>query len=221
MSEDLGKRLAAEFIGTGFLLVAIVGSGIMATALTDDVALQLLVNALATGFALVALISAFGAVSGAHFNPLVTLMARAEGLIGRADALGHVAAQLAGAVVGTVVANMMFSEPAVRLGTTVRSGGGIWLSEAVATVGLLLVIAGVVRTRPASVPLAVGLYVGAAIWFAASSSFANPAVTIGRALTDTFSGIAPRSVPAFLAFQLVGAALAIGVVRLLYPRIET
>ena len=217
MNKDIGKRLVAEFIGTGFLLVAIVGSGIMAIQLTDDVALQLLINSLATGFALVALISALGAVSGAHFNPLVTLLARTEGLIGNSDAIGHVAAQVAGAVVGTIVANVMFSEQAIMLGTTVRSGTDLWLSEAVATFGLLLVVAGVVRVRPESVPIAVGFYVAGAILFTSSTSFANPAVTLGRALTDTFAGIAPASVPAFIIAELVGAGAAVALVRFIYP----
>jgi arsenate reductase len=215
---DLARRLAAEALGSAFLLIAVVGSGIMASQLSTDVGLQLLENAIATGGALIGLILMFGAVSGAHFNPAVTLIDRLLGTTTSRDAGLYVIAQVAGACVGTIIANLMFELPAIELSTTDRSSGALWLSEVVATVGLLLVIQGCVRTgRAAAVPFAVGAWITGAYWFTSSTSFANPAVTVARTLSDTFAGIAPGSAPMFIAMQLVGTAIAFGLVRLLYP----
>ncbi|HEU5149335.1 MAG TPA: MIP/aquaporin family protein [Iamia sp.] len=216
---DLTRRLVAEALGSAFLLVAVVGSGIMASRLSpDDVGLQLLENAVATAAALVGLILMFGAVSGAHLNPAVTLVDRLLGTIGTRDAALYVAAQALGASAGTLTANAMFERPVFELATTTRSSGGLWLSEVVATVGLLLVIHGCVRTgRAGAVPFAVGAWIGGAYWFTSSTSFANPAVTVARTLSDSFAGIAPASVPMFVAMQVLGALIASGLVRLLHP----
>lgn len=199
----------------------VVGSGIAAERLSPgDPGLQLLENAVATAAGLVALILAFGPVSGAHLNPVVTIVDRVLGGISTRDAGAYVAVQAAGGATGAVLANLMFSEPAVEFSSTSRSGGGLWLAEIVATFGLLIVIFGVVRSGRSSVaPFAVGAYIGGAYFFTASTSFANPAVTIARTLSDTFAGIAPSSMPAFLLFQLAGAAIALGVIRVLYPSI--
>ncbi len=215
---DLGRRLAAEALGSGLLLVAVVGSGIAAERLSPgDVGLQLFENAVATAAALVAIILALGPVSGAHLNPVVTLADRVYGGLDNAEAGAYVVAQFVGAGTGVVVANLMFSLPAVELSTKARPGS-LWLAEVVATFGLLLVVFGVVRSGRASMaPLAVGAYIGGAYFFTASTSFANPAVTAARTLSDTFAGIAPGSVPAFVAAQLLGAVLAVGVTRFLYP----
>lgn len=216
---DLNRRLAAEALGSALLIVAVIGSGIMATNLSPtDVGLQLLENAVATAAALVGLILMFGAVSGAHFNPVVTLVDWSFGLISTRDTALYVAAQTVGACAGAVVANVMFELPAIELSTKVRSSPGLWLSEVVATVGLLLVINGCVRSgRANAVPLAVGAWIGGAYFFTSSTSFANPAVTIARTLSDTFAGITPSSAPAFVLCQLVGAVLAIGLIRFFYP----
>ncbi len=215
----LVRRLAAEALGTGLLVTAVVGSGIMASRLSpDDVGLQLLENAAATAGALIGLILVLGPISGAHLNPVVTLVARGFGSLSTGDAAAYVAAQVVGGCLGAVMANVMFDLPAVELSTTVRSGGALWFSEVVATVGLLLVIYGTVRSgRVAAVPYAVGAWIGAAYWFTSSTSFANPAVTVARTLSDTFAGIDPSSVPAFVLMQLAGAAVALGLVSLLYP----
>lgn len=214
----LTRRLLAELVGTAFLLIAVVGSGIAARSLSTDDGLALLANAAATAGALVAIILAVGPVSGAHLNPVVTLADRAFGGMDTRTALGYVVAQVAGGVIGTVVANLMFELPAVELSETTRSSGGLWLAEVVATVGLLLVIFGVVRSGRATVaPFAVGAYIGGAYFFTASTSFANPAVTLARTLSDTFAGIRPSSVPAFVLAQAVGAVIAIGLIRALYP----
>jgi glycerol uptake facilitator-like aquaporin len=219
VTTPLARRLVAEFLGTAFLLVAVVGSGIAAQRLSPaDTGLQLLENAMATGAALVALILAFGSVSGAHFNPLVTLADRVFGGMTSREAGGYLVVQVAGAAVGVVVANLMFDLPAVEWSTKVRDGSGLFLSEVVATFGLLLVIFGVVRSgRAAAVPFAVGAYIAGAYFFTSSTSFANPAVTLARTLSDTFAGIAPESVPLFLAAQVVGGALALAAVHVLYP----
>ena len=216
---DLTRRLAAEALGTAFLIVAVIGSGIMASRLSpSDTGLQLLQNAAATAGALIGLILTFGAVSGAHFNPVVTLTDRLLGTTTTRETLLYVAAQVSGGCLGTVVANLMFELPAVEWSTTRRSHPALWLSELVATVGLLLVIQGCVRTgRGAAVPFAVGAWIGGAYWFTSSTSFANPAVTVARTLSDTFAGIAPGSAPMFVAMQLVGAALAFALIRLFYP----
>jgi glycerol uptake facilitator-like aquaporin len=219
LAVDLPRRLVAEALGSGLLLIAIVGSGIMASRLSrDDAGLQLLENAAATAAALIALILVFGAVSGAHFNPVVTLVDRAFGSITTREAGLYVVAQIFGACAGTVLANLMFELPAIELSTKARSSGALWLSEVIATVGLLLVIHGCVRTCRANVvAFAVGIWIGGAYWFTSSTSFANPAVTIGRTLTDTFTGIEPLSAPMFILMELVGAGIAFGLIRLLYP----
>jgi arsenate reductase len=220
----LWRRLLAEFLGTALLVTAVVGSGIMATTLSPhDVGLQLLENSVATAFALRALILTFGPVSGAHFNPVVSA---ADWFLGRrtrtgltvADLAGYIVAQILGAIAGSVLANLMFDLNAVTFSTKDRAAGNLWLGEIVATAGLLLLIFALGKSgRAAVAPAAVGAYIGAAYWFTSSTSFANPAVTIGRAFTDTFAGIAPASVPMFLLAQLVGGAAAAGVVALLYP----
>jgi glycerol uptake facilitator-like aquaporin len=206
----LGRRLVAEGVGTAFLLAAVVGSGIMGERLAGgNVAIALLANTLATGTALVALILTFGPISGAHFNPAVTLADASRSGLPWADAGGYVAVQVIGAVIGVAVANVMFGEAAFALSRHVRQGPAQLLSEFVATFGLLSVISGCSRLRSASlVPFAVGAYITAAYWFTASTSFANPAVTLARCLTDTFAGIRPSDVPGFVAAQLVGAGTA-------------
>ncbi len=216
---DLTRRLVAEALGTALLIVAVIGSGIMASQLSpSDVGLQLLENAAATAGALVGLILMFGAVSGAHFNPVVTLIDRLLGTTTSRDAVLYVVAQVVGGCLGAVVANVMFELPAIEWSTKDRSSPALWLSEVVATVGLLLVIQGCVRTgRAAAVPFAVGAWIGGAYFFTSSTSFANPAVTVARTLSDTFAGIAPGSAPMFIVMQLVGAVAAFGLIRLLYP----
>jgi arsenate reductase len=217
---DLGRRLVAEAIGSAFLLVAVVGSGIMASRLSpDDVGLQLLENAAATAGALIGLILMFGSVSGAHFNPAVTLVDLASGTIARRDAAWYVVAQVVGGCVGTVIANLMFELPAIDWSTKERSSAALWLSEIVATIGLLLVIHGCVRAgHSAAVPYAVGVWIGGAYWFTSSTSFANPAVTVARTLSDSFAGIEPGSAPMFVLAQLAGAGVAFGLIRYLVPR---
>lgn len=216
---DLARRLAAEAFGTGMLIVAVIGSGIAASRLsTGDVGLQLLENAAATAGALAGLILMFGAVSGAHFNPAVTLLDRMLGTATTRDAGLYVLAQVTGGCLGAMLANVMFELPAINVSTTDRSSAALWISEVVATVTLLLLIQGCVRTgRSAVIPFAVGAWIGAAYWFTSSTSFANPAVTIARTLSDTFAGIAPSSAPMFVLTQLIGAVLAFGLVRLFYP----
>jgi glycerol uptake facilitator-like aquaporin len=218
---SLARRAVAELVGTAFLLVAVVGSGIAAQRLSPgDVGLQLLENAAATAAALVAIILAVGPVSGAHLNPVVTLADRIAGGIGTRDAGVYVAAQVAGGALGVGVANLMFELPVFEWSTKTRSSGGLWLAEVVATLGLLLVVFGVIRSGRASVvPFAVGAYIGGAYFFTASTSFANPAVTLARTLTDTFAGVRPSSAPAFIVAQLVGAGLAIALGRFLYPEV--
>jgi glycerol uptake facilitator-like aquaporin len=216
---DVARRLAAEALGTGWLVVAVVGSGIMASRLSPtDVGLQLLENAAATACALVALIWMFGAVSGGHFNPVVTLLDRAFGGISSRDAVLYVLVQLSGGCLGAVAANVMFGLPAVEWSSTDRSSGALWFSEVLATAGLLLVIHGCVRSGRASVvAVAVGVWIGGAYLFTSSTSFANPAVTVARTLSDSFAGIAPASAPMFIVMQLVGAAVAYPLIRLLFP----
>jgi glycerol uptake facilitator-like aquaporin len=220
---DLLRRLTAEALGTSFLIIAVVGSGIMASRLSpDDVGLQLFENAAATAGALIGLILMFGAVSGAHFNPIVSLVDRLLGSLSTRDALLYSAAQTAGGCVGTIVANVMFELPAVEWSTHERSSGALWLSEVVATIGLLLVIHGCVRTGRASVvPFAVGAWIGGAYWFTSSTSFANPAVTIARTLSDSFAGIEPSSAPMFIVMQLLGALVAFALIGFLYPHAST
>jgi arsenate reductase len=219
MTEPLRRRLVAEAVGTGFLLIAVVGSGIMAQRLSSDHGLQLLENAIATGTALSVLILVFAPISGAHFNPVVTLVAVVDGAITRVDAVWFVIAQVVGSCVGTIVANVMFGHSTFEWSTTTRSNGRLWVSEVVATLGLLLVIFGLVRSRrTVFIPFAVGAWITGAYWFTSSTSFANPAVTVGRMLTNSFSGIRPSSAPMFVVMQLVGTALAVGLLRVLYPR---
>ena len=217
---DLARRLVAEALGTGLLIVAVIGSGIMASRLSpNDVGLQLLENAAATAGALVGLIWMLGAVSGAHFNPVVTLIDRAFGAIGTRETGLYIAAQIAGGCLGAIVANLMFELPAIDVSTKSRSSGALWLSEVVATAGLLLVIHGCVRTGRANVvAVAVGVWIGGAYFFTSSTSFANPAVTIARTLSDSFAGIKPSSAPMFIVMQLIGAAVALVLIRFLYPR---
>jgi glycerol uptake facilitator-like aquaporin len=219
MDRDLARKATAEAVGTALLVAIVVGSGIYAQRLSPhDVGLQLLENSIATGAGLVALILAFGSVSGAHFNPVVSLADRVLGGLTTKELIAYIPAQVLGACVGAVVANLMFELDAVTFSTHTRSSGGLWLGEVVATFGLLTVILGVVRSgRASTAPFAVGGYIAAAYWFTSSTSFANPAVTIGRMLTDTFVGIKPSSAPAFVIAQLVGGALAVGLARFLFP----
>ncbi len=206
---DLPRRLVAEGLGTAFLLAIVVGSGIMGDRLSGgNVAIALLANALATGAGLSVLILIFGPLSGAHFNPAVTLAFLLRREIGVAESVAYVLVQVLAAALGVMVAHVMFAEPVIQASTTLRSGGAQWTAEIVATFGLVATILGCLRARPEAVPYAVGLYITAAYWYTASTSFANPAVTIGRTLTDTFSGIAPGDAPAFILAQFVGAALA-------------
>lgn len=217
MTAHLGRRAVAELVGTAFLLMAVVGSGIMATRLSDDAGLQLLENSIATGAALVALIIALQPVSAA-FNPVVTLVERALGLIGSRDAVVLIAAQIAGGAAGVILANLMFELPAVSISTTERGGTGQWTGEVIATIGLVLIIFGSVRgDRSRTVAFAVGAYIAAAYWFTSSTSFANPAVTLARTLSNSFAGIAPGSVLMFIAMQVLGGIIAVALVRVLYP----
>lgn len=218
MTGGLARRALAEFVGTAFLVAAVVGSGIAAARLSPhDVGLQLLENSVITGGALIALILALQPVSAA-FNPVVTLVERALGAVTSRDALTLIAAQLSGGVLGSIVANLMFKLAAVNLSTHHRTGGGIWLGEVVATLGLLIVIFGTVRSgRADRVAYAVGGYILAAYWFTSSTSFANPAVTLARMFSNTFAGIAPASVAMFVLMQLLGGLLGYGLIRALYP----
>lgn len=212
----LARRLGAECLGTLLLVAAVVGSGIMADRLTDDVALALLANTLSTAAALVVLITLLGPVSGAHFNPVVSLALVAEGRQRLPEAVAYITAQLAGGTMGTVLANGMFSLPPTGATAAVRSGAGLWLSEAVATFLLVLVILGALRHAAARIPVLVGLTIASAYWFTASTSFANPAVTVARTLTDSFAGIRMLDVPAFVLAQLAGATVAVLLARLLF-----
>jgi arsenate reductase len=216
----LVRRLLAELLGTAFLVAGVVGSGIMAERLSTDPGLRLLQNAVATAGVLVALILALGPASGAHFNPAVTLADRLLGGVDSRTATAYMAAQTAGAVAGAVLANLMFDLAAVTWSTTDRAAGHLWLAEGVATVGLLIVIFGVVRSGRATVAaFAVAAYIGGAYYFTSSTSFANPAVTVGRAFSDTFAGIAPASVPGFVAAQFAASVVAVLVVLAIYPTI--
>jgi arsenate reductase len=219
VDHRLARQATAEAVGTALLVAVVVGSGIFAERLSPgDTGLQLLENSLATAGGLVALILAFGSVSGAHFNPVVSLADRVLGGLTTASCAVYIAAQVVGACVGAAVANVMFELDAVNISTHERSSGGLWLGEFVATFGLLVVILGVVRSgKAAAAPFAVAGYIGAAYWFTSSTSFANPAVTIGRTLSNTFAGIDPSSVPAFVVFQLLGGLAAVALARFLYP----
>jgi glycerol uptake facilitator-like aquaporin len=218
MQNTITKRIAAEALATGLLVATVVGSGIMAERLAaGNVAIALLANTLATGAVLVALILTFGPISGAHMNPAVTLAAAMELELPWSDVLPYSVAQIAGGVVGTLTAHVMFGLPLVTFSALARGGGALALSEFVATFGLLGVILGVSRSRPTAVPYAVGVYIMAAYWFTSSTSFANPAVTIARCLTNSFAGIRPGDVPVFLAAQITGAVAATLLFRWLLP----
>jgi glycerol uptake facilitator-like aquaporin len=216
------RRAVAELIGTAMLLLAVIGSGIAAQSLSpDDTGLELLENAVATGAALVAIILAVGSVSGAHLNPVVSCADAVFGGLSRVQLAVYVVAQVVGAAIGVVIANLMFALPAVSISTHVRSSPNLWLGEIVATFGLLLVVFGLTRSgRGAAAPFAVGAYITGAYFFTSSTSFANPAVTLARTLSDTFAGIAPTSVVAFIVAQFVGAGLACAVIRVLWPHVE-
>ena len=214
---SLGQRVVCEWLGTAFLLAAVVGSGIMAQKLAGgNDALALLCNTLPTGAILAVLILVFGPLSGAHFNPAVSLAFALRGELPWSTAAIYIVAQVLGGLVGVWVAHLMFELPVWQVSITQRTGPGQWLAEAVATFGLLLTVFGCVARRPQSVPYAVGLYITAAYWFTASTSFANPAVTIARSLSDTFAGIAPAGVAAFITAELAGALAAVGVSRWLW-----
>ena len=211
MRFSSSRRLVAECLGTALLLATVVGSGIMAERLAGgNVALALLGNTIPTGAILFVLITMLGPVSGAHFNPAVTLAFWMRREIKLNEALAYVGVQIIGAIVGTLAAHAMFEEILLQISANIRNGPAQWLSEGVATFGLVATILGTLRWRPEAVPTAVGLYITAAYWFTASTSFANPAVTIARSLTDTFSGIAPENAPGFILMQFVGAAVATG-----------
>ncbi len=210
MEIDRGRRLAGEFLGTALLLAAVVGSGIMAEKLSGgNTGLALLANSLATGAALFVLITILGPVSGAHFNPAVTLVMRLKNAISTSDAVFYAIAQVGGGIAGVLVTHVMFDLTVIQISTTARNGLGQWTAEAVAAFGLILTILGAVRFASEKVAMCVALYIVSAYWFTASTSFANPAVTIARALTNTFAGIAPADVLAFIAAQLAGALLGL------------
>jgi len=222
MKATLSRRVIAEFVGTLFLLAAVVGSGIMGERLASgNAAIALLANTLATGAALIAIILAFGPISGAHLNPAVTLADAWMGGIAWRETPLYILAQLTGAVAGVVSAHLMFGLSLLSVSTHVRSGSAQFFSEFVATFGLLAVIWGCVRSRPATVPFAVGAYITAAYWFTASTSFANPAVTLARCLTNTFAGIRPQDVAPFIAAQLAGAFAATLLFKWFVPSLET
>jgi arsenate reductase len=218
----LSRQALSEFLGSAGLVTVVIGSGIAAERLSpNDVGLQLLENAVATGAGLVALILAFGPVSGGHFNPVVTLADRYFGGVTDRQVGAYLPAQVLGGAVGAVVANAMFDLPAVSISTTDRSAGGLWLSEAVATFGLVVLIFALVRAgRAALAPFAVGAYITAAYWWSSSTSFANPMIDLARTLSDTFAGIAPASVPMFLLMQLTGGAAGVAVVAVLHPALD-
>lgn len=213
------RALLAEVIGSMFLVLGVIGSGIMAERLSDDVGIQLLANAIATSGVLVMIILAFGPISGAHFNPAVTAADCALGDRPWSDLVPYSAAQLLGGGVGAVAANVIFDLPAVDWSTKDRSGADLWLSEVIATFGLIVLIFSLVRQRRDATfaPFAVAAYIGGAYWFTSSTSFANPMVSVTRTLSDTFAGIDPASAPMFVVMQVIGTAMAIGVVRVLYP----
>jgi arsenate reductase len=216
----LARQALAEFLGSAGLVTVVIGSGIAASRLSPaDTGLQLLENALVTGAGLVALILAFGPVSGGHFNPVVTLADRVFGGVSTRQVAVYLPAQLAGGVLGAIAANLMFDLPAVSVSTQVRSGGGLWLSEVLATFGLIMLIFGLVRAgRGSAAAYAVGAYITAAYWWSSSTSFANPMIDVARMLSDTFAGIAPSSVPMFVLMQLLGGAAGVAAVAVLYPR---
>ncbi|RUX52631.1 MAG: aquaporin family protein [Mesorhizobium sp.] len=217
---DLPRRFAAEFLGTGLLVATVVGSGIMAETLTHDTALALLGNTLATGAMLVVLITILGPISGAHFNPAVSLVVCLNRTLPARDLPAYLVAQLLGGVAGTLAAHLMFGLPVLEIATKLRAGPAQWFSEIVATFGLVAVILCGARFQQRAVPWLVGLYITAAYWFTASTSFANPAVALARSLTDTFSGIRPIDLPGFIVAELLGALIALALMGwLLRPEI--
>lgn len=218
MPADISRRVASEALGTGLLVATVVGSGIMAERLTDDVGLALLGNTLPTGAILFVLITLLGPISGAHLNPAVTLVMALQRALPWSVAGLYVGAQVIGGIFGTLVAHLMFEAPLVMIGDQARTGPAQWLSEGIATFGLLLTVLVGARQRPTVIPALVSSYIVAAYWFTASTSFANPAVTVARALSDTFSGIRPFDVPPFVAAQLAGAILAMAISRWLLPK---
>ncbi|MBC7594441.1 MAG: aquaporin family protein [Kineosporiaceae bacterium] len=220
MNLAFARRLSAEFLGSALLAALVIGSGIAAQRLSpSDTGLQLLENALATALGLPVLILIFAPVSGAHFNPVVSLVDSVIGMRAWRDTIAYIPAQIAGCIVGAILANLMFGDPAVSISTTDRLMPPHFLAEVIATAGLILVIFVLARTDRANLtPAAVGAYIGAAYFFTSSTSFANPAITIGRIFSDTFAGIAPTSAPGYIAAQIIGAALGLLVLRWLYPR---
>lgn len=220
MNLAFARRLSAEFLGSALLAALVIGSGIAAQRLSpSDTGLQLLENALATALGLPVLILIFAPVSGAHFNPVVSLVDSVIGMRAWRDTIAYIPTQIAGCIVGAILANLMFGDPAVSISTTDRLMPPHFLAEVIATAGLILVIFVLARTDRANLtPAAVGAYIGAAYFFTSSTSFANPAITIGRIFSDTFAGIAPTSAPGYIAAQIIGAALGLLVLRWLYPR---
>jgi len=217
--QPLRRRLAAEGVGAFFLFACVIGSGIMAERLAGgNIAIALLGNTLATGALLFILITMFGPVSGAHMNPAVSLVAAARNELRWRDASAYILVQLAFGILGVWAAHLMFDLPILQFSMKVRTGVGQWTGEAIASFGLILTILGTVRHRPAWVPASVALYITAAYWFTSSTSFANPAITVARSLSNSFAGIAPVDVPMFILAQLVGVALAVMVARILFPR---
>ena len=217
MTQSITRRLASEALGSALLFATVIGSGVMAEQLAGgNLAVALLGNTLATGAMLCVLITMLGPVSGAHFNPAVSLVMRLRGELASRDAALYVVAQLAGGILGVWAAHVMFDLPIVQFAAKARTGSGQWLGEFIATFGLLLTILGTVRMRPAAVPASVALYITAAYWFTSSTSFANPAITIARSLSDSFAGITPADVPGFIAAQLAGALAAHGVASWLF-----
>jgi glycerol uptake facilitator-like aquaporin len=216
---DLPRRAAAEALGTAFLLAAVIGSGIMAQRLAGgNGAIALLCNTIPTGAMLTVLILMFGPLSGAHFNPAVSLAFSLRGELCWRDTAVYIACQIAGGILGVLAAHLMFELPVWQISMTIRTGGGQWLAEFIASFGLLLTIFGCAARAPAAVAYAVGLYITAAYWFTASTSFANPAVTLARSLSDTFAGIAPAAAPAFILAQILGAGVAVLLAWWLWPR---
>ena len=221
MSAPLARRLFAELLGSAFLAAVVIGSGIAAQHLSPgDTGLQLLENAAATAAGLFAIILMFGSVSGGHFNPVVSLVDASFGGLSWREAFAYVPAQVAGCILGAIAANAMFALAAVSISTKHRASPSHLFAEVIATLGLMLVIFALARSkRPSATPAAVGAYIGAAYWFTSSTSFANPAITIGRMFSNSFAGIAPSSAPGFIVAQLVGGAVAIAIVRILYPHV--
>ena len=217
--SEIRRQLTAEFLGTAFLLATVIGSGIMAENLAGgNVAIALLGNTIPTGAILYVLITTLGPVSGAHFNPAVTLAFRISGDISSSKTLAYIAVQIAGGLLGVLAAHAMFAEPLIQVSQTARTGPPQWLAEVIATFGLVFFIFAGLRSRPETVPMIVALYITAAYWFTASTSFANPAVTIARSFSDTFAGIAPANAPGFILAQIIGACLAAFLAARLFPQ---